>query len=338
MQAGAVVVKLAWIGTYGFHHAMPAQGFETAFVRIKEPCAMDWDDVCRAAGFTPDVLVYSDRSFPLPLTGVEEYPCLTCFYVVDSHIHASWYPAYRTAFDCCAVSLRDHIPAFEDAQLPDATIWLPPYPRQRDVPIPDAKPKWDVLFVGNVDAETTPRRAVFLEELDRLIPGSLHVTTGDYHELYPYARVVLNIAERDDLNFRVFEAMACGACLLTPHVAHGQDDLFTPGVHFEEYANLDAADAANRIRALLDDQEKRQAMGRAAAEAIEQAHRKRHRAAELARLLGSDAARQAHERRMAQADRLTSDLRLLYLHWADVTEDETMRAKYLAAATGRPAH
>lgn len=325
-------MKLAWIGTYGFHHAMPAQGFETTFVRIKEPCAMDWDDVCERAGFTPDVVVYSDRSFPLPLVGVEDYPCLTCFYVVDSHIHGSWYPTYRDAFDCCAVSLRDHIPGFVNKEFPEATIWLPPYPRQQDVPIPDAEMQWDVLFVGNVDPETTPKRTVFLDEIERLLPGRLHVTTGEYHTLYPHARVVLNIAERDDLNFRVFEAMGCGACLLTPHVEHGQNDLFTPGVHFEEYNNLDAADAVAKIETLLAAPEKRQTMARAGAAEIDRAHRKKHRAADLARLLRSDAARAAHEKRMTHQNRLTTDLRLLYLHWADATEDETMRAKYVAAA------
>jgi len=324
-------VKLAWIGTYAFMHLMEKDGFETAFIRMSTPRVLDWEDICSEAGFEPDVLIYSDRSLPPPLVGLEHYPCLTCFYVVDSHIH-SWYPTYAQAFDCRAVSLRDDLPDFEDRRFPGSTIWLPPYPRDRDQPVAEAEPRWDVLFVGNVDPETTPKRAVFLDEVDRLLSGRLHVTKGEYHTLYPYSRVVLNVAERGDLNFRVFEALGCGACLLTPRIGHGQDDLFEPGRCLELYENLDAANAVAHIESLLADPEHRAAMARAGSSEIERAHRMKHRAADLIALLKSQAAHDAHEERLRNPGCFAAYLRLLYLHWADSMPEGELRSKYVAAA------
>lgn len=43
---------------------------------------------------------------------------------------------------------------------------------------------------------------------------------------------MVNLPLKDDLNFRVFEAMSCGALLLTRRVANGQELLFEEGVHF----------------------------------------------------------------------------------------------------------
>ena len=329
-------MKLVWIGTFAFHPLMNDEGLETTFIRLREPRAMTWDDICQEAGFTPDVVVYSDRSFAPPLVGVENYPCLTCFYVVDSHIHGSWYPTYRDAFDCCAVSLHDHLPAFKVPAFPDTTLWLPPYARQQDIPIPDAEMKWDVLFVGNVDPETTPKRAEFLDRLEALLPDTVHVTkTGQYNAVYPHGRIVLNIAERDDLNFRVFEVMACGACLLTPRVEHGQDQLFPAGDFFESYENLNAEDAAAKIQALLADPEKRKRFAAAGAAEIDRAHRMKHRARDLATLIRSDDVQAAHTARMAQVPYTSREMRVLYLHWADAETDATMRTKYLAAARGK---
>jgi len=45
-------------------------------------------------------------------------------------------------------------------------------------------------------------------------------------------KIVLNLPLADDLNFRTFEAMSCGALLLTPKIANGQEVLFREGVHY----------------------------------------------------------------------------------------------------------
>ncbi len=309
-------------------------GFDATFVRLKEPRVLNWKDICREVGFEPDVVVYSDRSFPPPLLEVERYPCLTCFYAVDSHIH-DWYPVYAKVFDCCAASLKDHVPAFDAIRPKGTTIWLPPYPRENDVP-QKADFVRDVCFVGNVNPETTPKRVTFLKELDALLPGVVHVDKGAYQQLFASSRIVLNIAERGDLNFRVFEALACGACLLTPKVAHGQAELFEPGQFFETYENLNAEDAASQIKALLADPDRCAVMRKAGQEEIERAHRMTFRAQQLADLLRSEATLNHHAARLADPKRAPRELRLIYLHWAESLQDAIMRARYIEAAKSIP--
>jgi len=310
---------------------MKDNGFDATFIRLKSPRVLGWDEVCEEAGFVPDAVVYSDRSFPPPLLGVESYPCPTCFYAVDSHIH-EWYPAYAEIFDCCAVSLREHFDAFDKTRTPDTTIWLPPYPRDKDGTHEERTPQWDVSFVGNVDPETTPKRTVFLKELEALLPGVVHLAKGTYQEIFAASRIVLNIAERGDLNFRVFEALACGSCLLTPQVGHGQNELFRPGHHFATYENLNAEDAATKIKSLLADPEKCAAMREAGKAKIDRGHRMKHRAKELADLLKSEATQKAYTKRLAAPKPPSNDLRLLYLHWAESLNSATMRTQYMQAA------
>lgn len=323
-------MKLAWIGTHNLGAHLENQGFEHVRIPLPLQSVLDWEDVCSLAGFEPDALVYSDRSLPPPLAGVERFPCLTCFYAVDTHIH-SWYPFYAQFFDCCAVSLRDHLPWFQGSDQLGETIWLPPFPADKDRPQPEAAPEWDAVFVGKVDAETTPKRKAFLDEMERLAPGLVRVTRGSYAELFPRAKVVLNIAERGDLNFRVFEALACGACLLTPRIGHGQNEFFPPGECLEVYENLDAADAVGRLRELLADPDRRRGLAEAGHAEIERAHRRRHRVKSLAGLLRSEGASRACNDRLRNPGRFALELGAFYLHWAVHLKDEACRQKMVAA-------
>lgn len=322
--------SIAWVGGMYFMEDMRDQGFRPVALPLTGPAVLGFEDIVQRLGFAPDAVVYTDRSLPPPLVGLERFPCLTAFYCIDSHIH-SWYPLYARSFDLCAVSLRDHVDAFARALGQDRVAWLPPFaarhhrPRQADT-------EFDLLFVGTVDPETTPLRCDFLSRLGRLAPG-LAVRQGSFPELMPRARVVLNIAERGDLNFRVFEALACGACLLTPELEHGQNELFTPGEHFATYRADDAEDCAAKARELLDDPQRCEALAQAGLRAVDTAHRPRHRARALAALLRQGLDAGLAERRLATPDpALRRELRLLWLHWAEHSDNPALAARYLAEA------
>ncbi|WP_232034864.1 glycosyltransferase [Desulfovibrio ferrophilus] len=282
----------------------------------------------------PDAVVLGDASLPPILAGIEAWPCLTAFHCVDSHIH-SWQPVYAQAFDLCSISLRDHLPGFQGKILPDECLkWLPPWAPDNMRPR-DVDKEWDLLFAGTVNRETTPKRFTFLTELKRHLP-SLHVTHGDFRELFPKARVVLNYCERGDLNFRVFEALGTGACLLTPEVGHGQDELFTPGEDMYTYPadDMDALiQQAERLLALDGPCEQAGQNGLAK---IDAKHRASHRAREYSDWLRSQSDKYRSRRLAHVADIHDGVLKLLYLHMAEGVANHELRTQYLRLSVATP--
>lgn len=336
--------RLFWTGSPFFWQSLRGAGWdEVAFHNFEDARVLGWQDIVRLAGFVPDVLVVADKSRPPFVLGVEDFPCLTVFYSVDSHIH-SWQPWYAQAFDFCLVSLRDHLSRFAGAFLPAERVhWSPAFAWEADAPDETIERNRDCLFVGTV-SENTPRRAVFLRELGSILPD-LEVTRGDYRRLFPRARIVLNQCEHEDLNFRVFEALGCGACLLTPRIGHGLTELFAEGEELVCYAPHDAADAAARARELLGDPQRMARLRQAGLAAVNAGHRAGHRArafSERLLALSDEDCRQLIARRRQRSDAIRRQcLRLPCLLWADTLSADpdgaaqSLRAAYLAASRGR---
>ena len=336
-------MKVVWLGWHQLKDALAAlPGVQVAFASVpKAPQDRPWTWVDAetlavetwGAGTRPDLFVYADQSLPPPVVGVESFPCATLFFCVDSHIH-SWYPAWARGFDLCTVSLKDHLPVFAAYGRDAQTAWMPPTPKPLDLPpetpLPDAKRRWDLLFVGHVDPATTPVRQRFLSDLKTAFPG-LHVTQGAYRELFPQARLVLNIAERGDLNFRVFEALACGACLLTPEVGHGFTDLFTPGEHLFSYPPDDIPALTALARELLADPVRREEVARAGCELVQRKHSVAARAAQLLAWIAEHDLAALATMRLARAAMLRKQLRLVYLHWAEALSGTEQARAYLRA-------
>lgn len=326
---------LCWIGHPYFGPGLAAHGWEVTLIKRRSPGFVTWDEVVAACGRAPDAVVMGDASLPPALFGVERWPCLTAMHFVDSHIH-SWHPLYSRAFDLCSVSLLDHLAGFaEQRPGPGRTIWLPPWAPDHTGPRPGPK-QWDLLFAGTVNPATTPGRHAFLRELGARFPG-LHIARGDFGELFPKARIVLNYCERGDLNFRVFEALGTGACLLTPEVGHGQDSLFTPGRDLFTYPPGDMDALLGTVRALLADPAARTRAGENGLARIDAGHRAAHRARDYAAWLAShDAPALVAARLEGPRQLLRSVLRVLYLHFAEALPDPALRAGFLALADGRP--
>jgi glycosyltransferase involved in cell wall biosynthesis len=158
---------------------------------------------------------------------------------------------------------------------------------------------------------------------------------GDFRKLYPKARVVLNYCEGGDLNFRVFEALATGSCLLTPRIGHGQDDLFTDGEHLLLYDLGDMRGLVARINDALADKQRRKAIGARGLRAVNAAHRASHRAQAFASWLFSFPAPTLMAERRLYAPALKNMLKLLYLHFAETTPPSTLREQYLRMGTRR---
>ncbi|THB65507.1 MAG: glycosyltransferase family 1 protein [Desulfovibrio sp.] len=323
--------KLAWFGVEIFPSGLARQGWTVSSHNYVATETYTWPDIVAKAGFEPDMLVLMDKSRPPVFLGVESYPCLTLFLCIDSHIH-SWHPFYGQAFDLVTVSLKDHLPLFQGKRLADEQLmWLPPYARDMDQPL-DRDKEWDVVFVGRVDPKVSPERHEFLAELKDRLPG-LHVTQGDYRDLFSRAKVVLNYAERGDLNYRVFEALGCGACLVTPRLGHGQEELFTDREDVFLYDMDDMDGLVGLLEEVLADEGLRRKVAASGLAKVDQAHRLSHRARDLTHWIRSQPASELVETRRAQAKAIHEHyLKLMYLHHAEALKGHGNAAAYFRAA------
>lgn len=333
-------ISAIWVGNPFFQSALADRGWRVHWINPPADSVLGWDVLTRSAGFTPDIVIVGDKSLPPFVTGMEKFPCLTTFYAVDSHIH-SWFPLYAQGFDSCLVSLKDHLPLFTGMRIPkDMVWWSPPYAKPDDVPRPPdpEKPLWDVLFVGTVDPAVNPDRCAFLEAVAARVPG-LHVQSGKYRELFPQAKIVLNHAAANDLNFRVFEALGCGACLVTPFVRHGLEDLFQNGRDLFIFDQNDVETLAKLCRVLLSSPARREKAAASGHATVLAGHYMRHRAeafaARIEGLFASGGVGDIVAARKANAGQIVSAwLRLIYLHHAETAQNAGLGAAYLKAAKG----
>src|SRR5262249_11185838 len=176
-----------------------------------------------------------DDSNPLLVLGLEEASCPVALLSIDTHHHAGWHAPLARAMDLALVAQRDYLPAFAAAGAPHAR-WLPLWAPD-DLPAPAREKTIAVSFVGSLDAALHPERVALLAALPPRLP--LHVGAGPYAEVFGRSRIVFNQTVRGDLNGRVFEAMACGAMLLTERTGNGLTDLFADGEELITYPRGD---------------------------------------------------------------------------------------------------
>lgn len=329
---------LLWLGHHFFSAELAQSGWRVIRGTYEPGIVYTWDSILAlSGGRVPSVVVVADASAPPFVLGTERFPCLTVFYAVDTHIHG-WYPLYAQGFDLCLVSLKDDLPSFLRGRLsPDRVWWYPPFALDASRP-PDSPPvpEWDLLFVGTISPQLTPERCAFLQEVKARLPD-FHATTGNFSLLYPKARLILNESGHGELNFRVFEAMGMGGCLLTPDTGPPLTDLFTDGRELFLYPNRDADALFVLVRRLLDNDSLRERVAAAGLAAIDAGHRSGTRARQFTEsvlpLLRSGQAGAMIEERLAAAPELHREiLRVLYLHHAETVPFPPLQSHYLAEA------
>jgi hypothetical protein len=176
------------------------------------------------------------------------------------------------------------MPLFHD---PDTT--RPDPDRDRDIP---------VSFVGTLDGPLNPGRAAFLRAFNARYP--LSMTSGDFRPVYARSRIVLNQSAAGELNFRIFEAAAYGAAVLTEDVETGLRDLFSPGDNIlPPYPRGDAAAAAAIAKACLNDPERLAAIAANGRRLVAARHSASARARTLAQTAAAHVAGQTWRARLA---------------------------------------
>ncbi len=223
----------------------------------------------------------------VPRTGFDLYLCIddgqryqlspelrpAALWAIDTHMDFDWCLTRAHDFDFVFAAQRDGAVQLRDGGI--SITWLPlacdPEVHRKH----DVEKTFDVCFVGNV---FPGERA----ELLRLLRGHFRNTFvgrcyfDEMARTYSASRVVFNRSVRNDVNMRVFEAVACGSLLLTNDLRdNGQEELFRDGVHLATYR--DAEELVDKVRFYLDREAVRERMAAAGrAEALSR-HTYRHR-------------------------------------------------------------
>jgi hypothetical protein len=285
-------------------------------------------ELCAARSFTPDCALWLDNgNLPFVLE-IESLPCPSFFYSIDTYCNP-WHIPFSHAFDHVLVAQKRHAALFPGPDWPDPRPepeWLPLFAPDslRPGSWDDATRTIPVSFVGTLRPRNIPHRERFLHQFKALHP--LVIREGAYAPLFGRSRIVLNQTAVGEVNFRCFEAMACGAALLTEAGEQGLTELFTPGVHIlPPYPDGDARLAANLARDWLNRPQELQRLARAGCELVQARHMARQRALRLEELFTRAIASKAQDRRLRNLPARRTFLSTAYAILAAELTDPRMR-------------
>ncbi|MEG2172513.1 MAG: glycosyltransferase [Desulfovibrionaceae bacterium] len=254
-----------------------------------------YQQVC-AQGFVPDAVFCCDSGNLPYFPAIESLPCPLAYYSIDTYYNP-WHFSIAYAYDHIFVAQREHVPLFTSQNL--SAEWLPLFAPADTVSVRESVRDIPVTFVGTLAPKNIPERKPFLDAFRRIHP--LFVTSGDYVNIFHRAQIVLNQTAASELNFRCFEAMACGAALLMEHSPHGLEELFTPGEQLLPlYPRGNACEAAAIARAALQQPLTLAKIARQGQECVSLYHTDTHRAQYVVTVLENMVRQQLQNRRMAE--------------------------------------
>jgi 2-polyprenyl-3-methyl-5-hydroxy-6-metoxy-1,4-benzoquinol methylase len=205
----------------------------------------------------------------------------SAWWAIDTHMDFAWCLEKARCFDLVFAAQRDGTTRLRQEGIASAR-WLPlacdPETHGRQ----DVATEFDICFIGNL--MPGPRT-----DLLRLIEQhfkSVYVGQAYFEEMartYSASRIVFNRSVKNDVNMRVFEALASGSLLMTNDLAeNGQAELFRDGVHLATYR--DGHELLDKLRYYLRHDEVRGKIAAAGREEALAGHTYRHRMEEILRV------------------------------------------------------
>lgn len=202
----------------------------------------------------------------------------SAWWAIDTHLDYPWRLEKARLFDCVFAAQRDGAARLRQDGIASAT-WLP-LACDPDLHCQyDINKSYDVCFVGHLFEG--PR----LELVDLIQKKFRNTFVGqrffdDMARTYSASHIVFNRSIRNDINMRVFEALACGSLLVTNDLAdNGQAELFQDGVHLATYRNAD--ELIDKIQFYLEKDAIRERIAAAGREEVLAKHTYQHRMATL---------------------------------------------------------
>jgi len=262
-----------------------------------------------------DLFLYVEPLGLIP-EGMERAPFLTAAVLCDMHNNLPSRLRLAKFFDHVFIYQRNYLDVFKDHPK-DHLHWMP-FACDIEVVRPIETPRdLDVAFVGKL-VSPTHERARITERIARRwkLNEQVYCWQAEIPKVYSRAKIVLNLPLKDDLNFRTFEAMSCGAMLLTRRIANGQELLFEEGRHYAAFATEEELFA--KIEYYLAHEEERARIAAAGLAEVQANHSLQQRLEQLLKTVKERAELAAPIRRMPlpQVDSLYA---AIYSQWWDAT-------------------
>jgi hypothetical protein len=172
----------------------------------------------------PDLFMMVDSGYPLYPQGISSLPIPTVFYAIDTHVSLYPYKVMAELFDIVFVAQKESVADIR-AAVRKRVSWLPLACDPQIHKHYDLPKKYDICFLGGM----YPERMKLLEKLSRrfnLYKG--YVSLEEMSKIYSQSKIVFNKSVCNDINMRVFEALASVSMLLTDRLHNnGLEELFT---------------------------------------------------------------------------------------------------------------
>jgi GT2 family glycosyltransferase/tetratricopeptide (TPR) repeat protein/2-polyprenyl-3-methyl-5-hydroxy-6-metoxy-1,4-benzoquinol methylase len=198
----------------------------------------------------------------------------SAWWAIDTHMNYDGCRDKGRDFDLLFAAQRDGAQRLRQDGLAKA-IWLPLACDPELHGKQNVSKQHDVCFIGNLFPG--PRRDL-VELIRRRFPNTF-VGQRYFEEMsqtYSASRIVFNRSIKNDINMRVFEALAAGSLLLTNDLRdNGQNELFRDGIHLATYR--DAEELLDKIQFYLAHEELRERIAAAGREQVLAKHAYRHR-------------------------------------------------------------
>lgn len=266
--------------------------------------------ISRLAGFEPDLFLYIEPNGLIP-RGMEKAPFPTVCVLCDTHQHLEGRQGLARFFDHVFLYHRNYLRHFQEH--PAGHVHWNPYSVDTAMFHPNGSERViDIAFVGQIDP--FPERVNLVRRLSeryRMNEPRLYLQK-EIPGVYSRAKMVLNLPLSDDLNFRTFEAMSCGAMLLTRRVNNGQEVLFKEGKHFAAFG--DEQELFEKAAYYLSHPTKRNAIAAAGLAEVQLHHRLELRLEDLFSKVRESPERSAPIRAMSPS-RVDRQYSWLYEYW-----------------------
>jgi len=176
--------------------------------------------------------------------GIEKILGHKICYLIDTHLDFNLRFHYAQFFDVIFVAQYDDVLRFHNLGLTNS-YWIPlACDPDLHKPFKDISYKeFQVGFVGKLGAEGTTRRNNLELILSRFHHNDILIfySPSEMARIYSKSRIVINFSINNDLNMRIFEALASGALLITNRITNGIDQILTDELDYVTYATPDEA-------------------------------------------------------------------------------------------------